>query len=203
MSNLCFAVVLCGLGTAPFVSCTQGEFIGSRTPTNETALVEVVSGVQIVTRYRDRSNNPSINPDIETDGRTSTIEKRAETIWVRFEPGFVHGHADLDKPVRCLLFENKNGELAYGVYGLWKDKSDLEMPLPSDDASVVWDGVSGRDALVRLLKDAGLSKEQVVAIQNRHFERWLGGGLRAIMLHGSELNGKPNITVTVYECIPE
>ena len=109
------------------------------------------------------------------------------------------GHADLKKVVRCLLVEMNNGKQSYGIYGLWKEKATLKMPLPSDKASIFWEGVSAEEALIRVITELGLSTERARKIVDDHKDLWFGSGLRAFLLTDEPINESNLPTIYHFE----
>lgn len=111
------------------------------------------------------------------------------------------GHADLEKPVRCMLLHVQTEKITYGVYGLGGEKADLRMPHPDNERTVVWKGVDARNALIRLLDGEGFTVERAEEVVAAHEEIWLSEGFRAFLIKPSAQNESPVITVEIFEFI--
>ncbi len=53
--------------------------------------------------------------------------------------------------VRVFLYGRAGEREGYGVYGLWREKSKMDVAWPLDAESIHWDGVDARSGLQRLL----------------------------------------------------
>lgn len=202
ISRFALTLVL-SFATSTVLFAQESADLSGDIPTRQTAYVIEFGDLQVITRYRDRFDKPVFAPRNASVHTTSRLAKLPETVWIKFQSNGIEGYADLERPVRCLLVQNENEETAYGVYGLWKDKRNLLMPLPIDDESVSWEGVSAEDALNRLLVGRGVSEQQSREIVSDFGEQWFDAGLRAILIQANNEEEQPDLTIIVHECVRE
>ena len=68
-------------------------------PTRQTAYVTEIGDLQVITRYRDRSDKPVFAPRGASVYTTSRLAKLPETVWIKFQSYGIEGYADLERPV--------------------------------------------------------------------------------------------------------
>ncbi len=171
----------------PFASAAAQEI-----PSDRISYIEHSDNLSIETRYVKRLERPA----------GSSIPLHAD-MSIEFFADQVIGRADVPHRVRCLLLEVDDTTAAYGVYGLWKEKSELQMPLPSSEQSVTWEDLSSAAALSKLLTSAGVSAAETNLILAERSDIWFQPGLRAILLHRNDDKTKPLVQITIFECLDE
>lgn len=161
-------------------------------PSDRTAYIEQSDNLSIETRFVKRLEQPvDSSPPLHAD------------LSIEFFADQVIGRADVPYRVRCLLIEGDDTTVAYGVYGLWKEKSELQMPLPSSEQSVIWEDLSAAAALSKLLTSVGVSAAETKVIFAERSDNWFRPDLRAILLHRNDDKTKPLVQITIFECLDE
>ena len=165
----------------------------------QIAYVEELKHVNVVTRFSHTSRGFVEAPANFLDSVDAEPIQLPNLIRVNFTDNSVIGHADFEAPVRCLLLEINEENRNYGVYGLWKQKADLEMPLPTHESTITWDGVSSEAALIRVISEIGLSQERSREIVDDHKDYWFAPGLRAFLVTKVPVNESLLPTIYYFE----
>lgn len=173
-------------------------------PKKPVAYLEELEDVNVVSVFSHSINGFVEGPANFTDAvDVKPIQPpsllRNELLRIDFKDKSVVGHADFEKRVRCLLVEVDEENQYYGIYGLWKQKATLQMPLPSDEASISWEGVSCETALIRVFTELGLSTERARKIVDDHKDLWFGSGLRAFLLTNEPISESNLPTIYYFE----
>lgn len=87
-----------------------------------------------------------------------------------------------ERPVRFLTYERDSHREAYGVYGLHDAKAHMEVPTPLGGDPIAWPDVDARGALVKLLRQTGVTADLAHALVATHDGDWFGAGLRVIFV---------------------
>lgn len=179
-----------------------------RSRKNPIAYLEELEDVNVVSVFSHSVNGFVEGPAIFTDAvDAKPIQPpsllRNDLLRIDFKDKSVVGHADLKNVARCLLVKVDGGEQSYGIYGLWKAKATLEMPLPSDEASISWEAVSCEAALIRVITELGLSTERARKIVDDHKDLWFGSGLRAFLLTDEPINESNLPTIYHFEKVSD
>jgi hypothetical protein len=80
-----------------------------------------------------------------------------------------------------IVFQNRDGKCDYGVYGAWREKNNMEVPLPGP-ASIRWDGVDHVEGLEKLLLMQGLEIAETKAMIKTWKNDWFEPGLRVFWI---------------------
>lgn len=104
-------------------------------------------------------------------------------IRVRLAGGKVHVETKTAEDlIRFIVFENRGGKKAYGVYALVGEKSEHEIDRPVGGDAIVWPEIDHRGALERLLRLAGLTGVEAKAMLRTWDDQWFEEGLRVFWI---------------------
>ena len=172
-------------------------------PTVSTAYVTDLGDLNVVTKFRDRKNNPLEAPSTYSQSGIARLDDFASSIRVDFGDDDVTGHGDLNQPVYCLLIDVRREKTYYGMYALSGLKMNLVMPLPTSESTIRPEDTTAAESLVNLITSLGLSSERSNEIVNDQGEVWFRLGLRAFLFTKIPVfeNGKP--TVLCFECLAD
>ena len=165
----------------------------------KVAYVTEVAGVRIETRYRDRQGRSIAAPAKWSKLRGTRKSNVPEQTRLSFKENRIEGRGIPGRRVRCVLIEVKPNATRYGVYSLAREKTELEMPYPSDPASVVWSGTTAKAAVMRTLVSSGLSQKRATQLLKQQAPAWLANGTRAILVYRTANHEDSPLKVAIYE----
>lgn len=84
-----------------------------------------------------------------------------------------------EDPIRpVIVFENRGGKKAYGIYALVGEKRDIQVARPLDDGSISYADLDVEGALLKHLLETGLYEKEAKAMLKTWRDSWFEPGLR-------------------------
>jgi len=106
-----------------------------------------------------------ISVSLEEDGKKIRLRNRGE---------------DPIRPV--IVFENRGGKKAYGIYALVGEKRDIQVARPLDDGSISYADLDVEGALLKHLLETGLYEKEAKAMLKTWRDSWFEPGLRVFYI---------------------